>query len=341
MNTPAISLIIPVYNVEKYIRECLDSVLQQTFTDYEVILVDDGSTDKSIQIALETIQNDPHFLIFHKENGGQSSARNLGLRHARGKYVQFLDSDDTILPSMMADLHQLSETMNLDMCISAANMVTENGKFIKKISYPNLTVGRNNSREDLFLACALTNPVVWTILFRKDLFASHFFVEGRFYEDAELMHKLIHDATKFYYTDRAYYQYRQRMNSTTYAISSKKMSDFLYALSSIKNYKDSYIIRSKTLCDGFTRMYYDHAFLRLMAQAALQCESLSQYRKFSQESLEIMDKDIANLKTLFFMKNYSLYKKIQAILLLLSPSLSYLTYNFMEALFNRFKKRFA
>jgi len=340
MNTPAISLIIPVYNVEEYIRECLTSVLQQTFTDYEVIIVDDGSTDKSIQIALETIQNDPRFLIFHKENGGQSSARNLALAHARGKYIQFLDSDDTILPSMMADLHQLSETMNLDMCISAVNMMTENGKFMTKFSYPNLKVGMDNSREDIFFACVLTYSVIWMTLFKKEMFASHSFIEGHFYEDTELMHKLVHDATNFYYTDQAYYQYRLRRNSTSHAISGKKMNDFLYALSSIKNYKNDYVMQNKILRDGFIRMYYDHAILRLLAQATLQYGSLQQYKKFSRESLALMDKEIINPKTLILLKDYSLYKKIQAILLLLSPSLSWLIYNFMEILFNRFKRRF-
>ena len=96
MNPPQISIIIPVYNSENYLRECLDSITKQTFTDFEVLLINDGSTDKSGIICDEYAAKDSRFKVFHKENGGVSSARNLGLHNAKGEWITFVDSDDLI-----------------------------------------------------------------------------------------------------------------------------------------------------------------------------------------------------------------------------------------------------
>lgn len=96
MNNPLISIIVPVYNVEKYIRPCLDSILSQTYTNWEAILVDDGSTDGSGAVCDEYVKRDNRFMVVHKENEGVSKARNLGIKQARGEYILFLDSDDLI-----------------------------------------------------------------------------------------------------------------------------------------------------------------------------------------------------------------------------------------------------
>src|SRR5665647_1387418 len=97
---PVISIIVPVYNVELYIRECLDSILTQTFKDFEVILVNDGSTDQSGDICNEYAKNDKRIKVAHKDNGGVSSARNVGIKLAQGDYIGFVDSDDRIDENM-------------------------------------------------------------------------------------------------------------------------------------------------------------------------------------------------------------------------------------------------
>lgn len=102
---PRISIIVPVYNVEKYLRECLDSISAQTFTDWECLLIDDGSPDKSGAICDEYAAKDIRFKVFHKPNGGVSSARNLGLDKARGEWVTFIDSDDFISPTFLEGLY--------------------------------------------------------------------------------------------------------------------------------------------------------------------------------------------------------------------------------------------
>jgi len=99
--SPKISIVIPMYNVEKYLRRCLDSVKNQTFTEWQVVCVDDGSPDNSGKIAEEYAKHDNRFIVVHKENGGLSDARNVGLLHAKGEYIMFLDSDDFIHPQTM------------------------------------------------------------------------------------------------------------------------------------------------------------------------------------------------------------------------------------------------
>lgn len=114
MKSPTVSIIVPVYNVEKYLRICLDSILAQTFTDWECILVDDGSTDKSGEICDEFVQRDPRFRSFHKRNGGVSSARNMGLAEVRGEWVTFMDSDDWVESYFLSTITSYIKNDNWD-----------------------------------------------------------------------------------------------------------------------------------------------------------------------------------------------------------------------------------
>ena len=98
MDSPIISVIVPVYNVEQYLPHCIDSILTQTFTDFEVLLIDDGSTDNSGRICDEYAKKDNRIRVFHKENGGVSSARNVGLDNAEGEFLGFVDGDDILSP---------------------------------------------------------------------------------------------------------------------------------------------------------------------------------------------------------------------------------------------------
>lgn len=110
-----ISIIIPVYNVERYIRECLDSIICQTFSDFEVLLIDDGSPDKSGDICDEYATKDSRFKVFHKTNGGVSSARNLGLENAQGEWVLFVDADDVIYNDCLEKCYNIATEDNLDL----------------------------------------------------------------------------------------------------------------------------------------------------------------------------------------------------------------------------------
>ena len=116
-HAPKVSVIVPVYKAEKYLRKCVDSILAQTFKDFEVLLVDDGSPDKSGEICDEYAKKDPRVRVFHKENGGVSSARQCGLDNARGEYTIHADPDDWVEPNMLEELYAKAKAEDADMVI--------------------------------------------------------------------------------------------------------------------------------------------------------------------------------------------------------------------------------
>ena len=126
-NNPLVSVIIPVYNVGKYLRQCLDSVLAQTYTEYEVLLIDDGSTDSSADICREYCKKDSRFKLYQKQNGGASSARNLGLFHSKGKYVYFLDSDDEITTNAIGKMVVCASENCADLVFIEAQTKSDDG----------------------------------------------------------------------------------------------------------------------------------------------------------------------------------------------------------------------
>ena len=125
MLNPTISVIVPVYNAEKYLHRCIDSILAQTFTDFELLLIDDGSKDNSGKIFDEYVDMDSRVRVLHKENGGVSSARNMGLDHARGEWITFVDSDDWIEPTMYELMYDDAIKKGVELVYCDMNMVYE------------------------------------------------------------------------------------------------------------------------------------------------------------------------------------------------------------------------
>lgn len=132
-----ITVIIPIYNTEKYIKNCLDSLVQvQIFTDCEIILIDDGSSDRSAEIAQEFVNKYKNIIIYHYKNSGLSAARNRGLEHATGKYIFFLDSDDLLTPDYLYNLYQQAEQANCEIVFAGFSRVTEKGTDISQVTRP-------------------------------------------------------------------------------------------------------------------------------------------------------------------------------------------------------------
>ena len=134
---PKISIIVPVYKAENYIRRCLDSIKNQTFTDWECILVDDGSPDGSGKICDEYAEKDERFRVFHQENQGVSAARNRGLDNMKGKYCMFVDSDDTLLGDVMTRIIEVVENHSVDLYIFQTTYHKENGSIIESNFFEN------------------------------------------------------------------------------------------------------------------------------------------------------------------------------------------------------------
>lgn len=165
-NRPTISVIVPVYNAEKWLRRCIDSILAQTYTDFELLLIDDGSTDSSGAICDEYATKDSRVLSFHKPNGGVSSARNLGIDKAKGKWISFVDSDDYVFPQFLTGLCE-NDILDSSLVMGYAT-IWEEGTF-RKEAYPSLIY----STGDLGLAFVKNNlerrTTVWGKLFNKNV----------------------------------------------------------------------------------------------------------------------------------------------------------------------------
>ena len=177
-----ISVIVPVYNVEKYIRKCLDSIVNQTYRDLEIILVDDGSTDASGAICDEYAEKDIRIKVIHKENGGQSSARNLGLDIATGEYIGFVDSDDTI---ELETYHLLVSSMQgNDIVICGHNVVYE--EKTETCCREESALDNAGLWSEVF---GRLNNAVWNKLYRRELLKGIYF-DARFAHGEDLLFNL-------------------------------------------------------------------------------------------------------------------------------------------------------
>lgn len=209
---PRLSIIVPVYNVEKYIHKCVDSILNQTFTDFELILVDDGSPDNCGKICDEYAKKDARVKVIHKENGGQSSARNKGLDVAKGAVIGFIDSDDVIELTMYEELMNFMDCKTLDIAICDVYLVR--GNRIKKQSMYSESQILNKERAlNDNLSCKIDNAV-WNKIYKRKIFDKIKFTEGIVYEDVRIMPFLFYEAGRVGYLKKSLYYYYKHQNST-------------------------------------------------------------------------------------------------------------------------------
>lgn len=178
------SIIIPIYNVEKYIDRCLKSVINQSYKNFEVILIDDGSTDKSISIANKYLL-DERFTIYHKKNGGQSSARNYGINKANGEYIIFLDSDDYIDIKLLENLEKEVNDNNID--VISYGIYTDDGE-IKKTKHHCFTTSNPTNCISKLLDATFVDPA-WAYCYRLEFYKNNKFrfEEDRYHEDFGLI----------------------------------------------------------------------------------------------------------------------------------------------------------
>ena len=210
---PTISIIVPVYNVEKYLRCCVDSILAQTFTDIEVLLVNDGSTDGGGAICDEYAAKDERFVIIHKENGGLSTARNTGLDNCSGRYICFLDSDDYYESDFLQTMYDSIKDSDYDFVSCVANFVDEGNCLIRRNEYP---LSRAELRGDLFdhyYHSNLIEDAAWNKIYQKSLFDGLRFKEGIIYEDSEMIVRLLKKARSALFIREYKYNYRIRQGS--------------------------------------------------------------------------------------------------------------------------------
>ena len=214
MNQPLISIVVPVYNTAAYLEKCIDSILNQTYKNLEIILVDDGSTDNSGNICDEYKAKDNRVIVIHQANSGVSSARNIALDIAKGEYISFVDSDDWIEADMYKELLQqlLVEESDIAMC----GYYYDDGSVIEKKDFCYKSIHLTN--EEAMAACLSRKNnmfcAVWATLIRKKLFDQVYFPTDIFVkEDAVTLMAVMKNANNVVYMSRKFYHYVQNNNS--------------------------------------------------------------------------------------------------------------------------------
>lgn len=216
---PKISVIVPVYNVEKYLDRCVQSILNQSFTDFELLLVDDGSSDSSGAICDQYAVKDERIRAFHKENGGVSSARNMGLDYARGEWIAFVDSDDWVEPLMYEKMYHKAVKEHADVCVCDFHMISDSKKYYYASSV--WTADKKASMQ-AYLKSVWT--VIWNLLARKELCRKNnlqFPLDIVYCEDFCFAVRLMYEAEKIVNIHEAFYNYYQHPSSVMHSLNEK------------------------------------------------------------------------------------------------------------------------
>ena len=250
-----LSVIIPVYNIERYISKCIDSIFCQSYDNFEIILVDDGSTDSSYGI-IEKYKDDSRVIVVHKQNGGLSSARNEGLKYVTGDYIVFIDGDDWIEKSLFSQVIEvIKKHKNVDIVtFSYFNWYSDDYK-----EYCGYNVEQNRVLKGRdFFEISTFQIQAWNKIYRTQFLLSSgiLFLEGRFHEDISFTIPVIFEAAKIVNINNPLYFYRQnRETSIMQQIGEKNVCDFIHALCFDYN-----LISSKNNMTVALEKYLKHAF---------------------------------------------------------------------------------
>lgn len=259
-----ISVIVPIYNVEKQLQRCLESILKQEESNLEIILVNDGSPDNSGEIAKEYASRYPDkVLYFEKENGGLSDARNFGIKQATGKYLAFVDSDDYITENLFKDLTPYMEE-NYDMVKFKISVVNEDGSVVNKNYSPIFEKKSGEEAFDILYKTDVMTEVAWGYIYKREFFVNNNFefAKGLYHEDFGLIPLVLIKASKVASTDVFGYNYVQTKTSITRGneqLRYKRAEDLLkhydYMLEKIEEYNISKITKQNM------KIYYTNCII--------------------------------------------------------------------------------
>ena len=216
-----ISVIVPIYKVEDYLHRCVDSIINQTYTNLEIILVDDGSPDNCPMICDEYAKKDSRIRVVHKKNGGLSDARNAGIDIATGEYIMFIDSDDFVDIEMMESMMKNMIDNNVDMVVCNIKYVYEDREVVK-YNQADRILDRYEAMEE-YLKDGVVQAVAWNKLYKKSLINDMRYKVGKTNEDEFFTYKVVDKTDKIYYNSRPFYNYIQRDSSIMGKYSLKRL----------------------------------------------------------------------------------------------------------------------
>ncbi|MDR2505545.1 MAG: glycosyltransferase [Oscillospiraceae bacterium] len=290
--SPRVSVIIPVYNTEKYLRKCLDSIIDQSFDDYEIICVDDGATDGSSDILAEYKARTPNMLVIRQENQGLSGARNTGIEAARGEYICFIDSDDFVKRGYIGGLLSAAICENADIAIGRYYIRLPSGAVFPA---PGVKLHSADAKDALQRTRTYMNPYAWCKVYKRSLFMDTGIRYPKMkYEDLSTFIRLLGSAKKVAVTDKYLYYYNRRPGSITAGRDVRGIEDMVASLVAVRCF-----LEEKGDYERFRRSY--HYFLSFMMATLINrlC-----FRTYYHSGMRVMMRSRSNLaKTVRFLKS--------------------------------------
>lgn len=256
---PLISVIVPVYNVEKYLSKCIESIRMQTYKNLEIILVNDGSEDRCQLICEGFCKIDNRIKLLNKKNGGLSDARNVGLEISTGQYLTFIDSDDYITMDYIEYLYNMLKNNNADVSICNCYLVKEDESIIsnKLKKNPNIKVMDNISAIETLLYQKEFTSSAWGKLYSTKVFENIYFPVGKLHEDVGTIYKVLDKSSCIVWRNEAKYYYLQRSNSIVNSNFNVKRMDYLEQTLEIIEYMKLY---HKNLCKAAISRHFSACF---------------------------------------------------------------------------------
>lgn len=276
-----VSIIVPVYNNEKYLKECLESLTNQTLTDIEIICINDGSEDKSGNILEEFKNKDDRFIVINQENQGVSVARNYGLKIAKGEYVGFVDSDDYIDLDYYEKLYNNAKEHNADIAACSIERFSPGRKRIHLKMENVITTDNINKKLELCQAPSKSYTVN-KIYKKSELDRNNLsFMEGVFYEDVRFTIRALYYLKTLVTVPNILYHYRKNLNSIVKTISDKKNQDMINAREDVINFANEHNIYFKHSPGSYIIRRKKYNLLGLTLMKVVEYKTMKQYYLFS------------------------------------------------------------
>ena len=260
MKEKFISIILPVYNVEKYVEKCITSILNQSYKNFELIIVNDGSTDCSLELC-QKYQGE-NILLLDKPHGGVSSARNLGLQYCKGEFIAFIDSDDWVEENYLEELINGFTEEDIDITQCGHIRRKDNQKILRRRKVKEKIIDDNNQIWYEHLVAENINNMVWGKIFRKSLIENFRFKENHDYEDGMFIIDILEQTRKVKIINKLLYNYRKNPASITQSgMTEKKVHDCFYAAEyvtkKVRTHNPNYMIYARyAFCSKCIRLYY-------------------------------------------------------------------------------------
>jgi len=268
-----ISVVVPIYNVEKYLKKCIDSILAQTYRHLEIILVDDGSPDNCGAICDNYAQEDGRVLVIHKKNGELSSARNAGLEIAKGELIVFIDSDDWIDANYIEKLYNDISESGADVAVPAFCISFENGDCAVDSRLKEITTYSKKEALEVFLFNGYLTPCVASKMWKKSLWQKIRCPEGKLFEDQYTTYKLLMLANKIVFDPGVYYYYFKRSGSIGHSSFSQRTYDLLLGIrEQYQVITEAYPETTSTM--KVARTVWELVFVNMMICSRLRCFKL-------------------------------------------------------------------